>query len=142
MFIVHLLVSLVIALAVAAVFVLVFRQKGPWGKGLFFLLLIFLFTWAGGIWVLPFGPSVYNVYWMPFVLSGLIVALIGASVAPPRREGEESETTVKFVDSEERKEIERENTTAQAVSTVFWALIVFLIAVIVFRYALYIPTAV
>jgi hypothetical protein len=46
--------------------------------------IIFLTTWAGGIWVRPFGPSFRGIYWLPFLFIGIIIVLI-LVVSYPRR---------------------------------------------------------
>src|SRR5689334_22780496 len=45
------------------------------------LLILFLATWAGGIWLVPFGPRLWGVAWGTFVVVGLVVALLMAAVS-------------------------------------------------------------
>lgn len=59
---------------------------------LFFFTVLFLATWAGGLWLAPFGPTIWGVSWVGFLIVGLVVALLLAAVAPPRG-GERPETT-------------------------------------------------
>jgi len=42
-------------------------------------VVFFLATWAGGIWMAPFGPPIGRVYWVPFTL----IAILIAAVLPP-----------------------------------------------------------
>lgn len=46
-------------------------------------ILLFLVTWAGGIWVAPLGPPIGRVYWVPFMLIAILVAILIAAVLPP-----------------------------------------------------------
>jgi hypothetical protein len=47
------------------------------------LLILFLATWAGGIWLVPVGPRLWGVAWGSFVVVGLVVALVIAAVSRP-----------------------------------------------------------
>jgi hypothetical protein len=86
------LVDLVFALVVALVLTLILvplaRLRSPrtgdstTAGFIFLLLLLFAFSWAGGLWMMPFGPTLFGVSWLPFVLAGLILALILAAVLP------------------------------------------------------------
>ena len=83
-------------LAIALIFTLLIglfflgcRRCGPWqGLGWFFMLL-FLFTWAGGVWTGPYGPVLWGYYWLPFFIVGIVFALLlAAAVVPgPRATG-------------------------------------------------------
>jgi hypothetical protein len=84
MFIAHLLFALVIGILFTIVFAIIFHRSGPWGSIAIFFILIFLLTWAGGIWIAPFGPRLWGVYWLPFLLVGLIFALLLSASGPSR----------------------------------------------------------
>jgi hypothetical protein len=45
------------------------------------LLILFLATWAGGIWLVPVGPRLWGVAWGGFVVVGLFVALLIGAVS-------------------------------------------------------------
>ena len=45
------------------------------------LLILFLATWAGGIWLVPLGPRLWGVAWGGFVVVGLLVALLMGAVS-------------------------------------------------------------
>lgn len=51
---------------------------------LFFFVILFLSTLAGGLWIQPFGPQIGNVAWLPFVFVGLFVALLLAATETAR----------------------------------------------------------
>jgi len=85
MFLVDLLVALAIALLLTAIFTAGFRNRGPWDVWWVFLLVVFLGAWAGGLWLAPFGPTLFDVAWLPFLFVGFIVALMLAAAVPPAR---------------------------------------------------------
>lgn len=55
------LLFLVFALAIGAcvawVWSSVFDTHGPWNSFFWFFMVIFLFSWGGGSWIHPFGPT-------------------------------------------------------------------------------------
>lgn len=55
--------------------------------GLF--LLIFLATWAGGLWIEPVGPVMWGVSLAVFIVVGGLVALIVAATLPTPRHRKE-----------------------------------------------------
>lgn len=79
--------ALVLALLVGFIFSLVlgygFRRR-PAGIGFLPLfLLIFLVTWAIGIWIAPVGPLAWEVPWLAFLIIGLLFTLVVAALAAP-----------------------------------------------------------
>jgi hypothetical protein len=68
-----------------AVAVGLFGRSGPWASIPVFFALIFLAAWAGGVWIAPMGPVLFGVYWVPFVVFGLIFALLLAAAMVPAR---------------------------------------------------------
>jgi hypothetical protein len=92
MFLIDLLVAIVIALIFASILSSSSRKRGvhragAWPIFVFFFLLMLFATWAGGVWLVPFGPLIWGAYWSPFVVVGIIVWLLIAAIAwePPRR---------------------------------------------------------
>lgn len=122
MFLWHLVMAVLTALLVGAFFTLVIGRRGAWPGFIIFFLLIFLFSWAGGVWLAPFGPPISGVYWLPFLIVGIFVALILAAAAPG-------------VPARSRGEAVREEEAAgTALGIFFWILFILLIAVIIIRY--------
>jgi len=77
MFIVYnILFALGIGLALTAIFAGLFRRSGPWASNLVFFAIIFLAAWAGGVWIAPIGPTLFGVYWIPYLIFGLMAALL------------------------------------------------------------------
>jgi hypothetical protein len=110
-------------LAVGAVLTLVagLRLQSPWKSGWALFSVLFLTIWAGGIWVAPFGPGIWNIYWLPFLLIAILVAVLIAAIAPPR-----VHTAA--------EEHEREREIELGLGLFFWVLIGGLILAIVLRY--------
>ncbi|MFP4547842.1 MAG: hypothetical protein ACLFQM_06895 [Fidelibacterota bacterium] len=84
MFFLELLIAILVAILLTAIFSR-FNRVGPWSGFLWFFLIIFLFSWAGGVWVEPYGPAIRDVYWLPFLFFGLMLAFLLAAVTPPRK---------------------------------------------------------
>lgn len=125
----------ILALLIASIFASLLvgllgrRGPGPFSGLLFFLLLLFLAVWAGGIWITPVGPVAWGVSWVTFLVLGLVFSMLLAAAIPPikprslKRHKPSPEETV----AAEAAEI--------AVDFFFWILIFVLLATIVSRYA-------
>jgi hypothetical protein len=125
MFFVDLLFALILALIITGIFVLALRTPGPWGLWWVFLLVIFLAAWAGGLWITPFGPMWGTVSWLPFLITGLLVALILAAASPPRQP-----RTPRQAIAQERAE----EAAFLALNVFFWVLVVGLGVAIILAY--------
>lgn len=128
----ELLVALVVSSLLSALFVLATRRESRW-TGLFWIfLIIFPATWAGGIWVRPFGPPLWGVHWLRFLFAGLISALFLAVSVPrvPPRGGHETLKMSERIKQEKKLE----QITYSTLSLSFWILLAALIALIIIRY--------
>jgi hypothetical protein len=128
MVLVHFLFALGTAVILSLIFMAGFggRKAGP-SVPIFFILIL-LVSWAGGIWLTPIGPPLWEAYWLPFLIVGLIFALVLVAVAaPPSRR-----STVELVEPV-AKEAEK-RAIYWTVGIFFWFLIVVLIIAIVWRY--------
>lgn len=81
MFLPELLISFFIALIFSVILVAVFGWQRPgqvsrWNSIIFIFIILFVATWAGAIWMIPFGPVIWGVYLMPFLLAGIMLALL------------------------------------------------------------------
>jgi hypothetical protein len=134
MFLVHLVVAFLVALVLSLLLIPLRKPRSAQAKTstaagvLFIFFLLFLATWAGGLWITPFGTAWLGVYWMPFLVAGLIAALlVAATDQSPWR-------------SHERKEKETESDHVERVALVtafgllFWILIMALTIAIVAGY--------
>ena len=125
MFLGDILFAFLFALLFTLLFSLGFRRKGPWESLLLFLLIVFLAAWAAGVWVAPFGPALWGVYWFPFLLFALIFALILAAATPARPRNAEYEI---------RPDREQETAVETAISAFVWVLLVVFLLMIVISY--------
>jgi hypothetical protein len=124
-----LFIDLVLALSVALVLSWIFlrfvHEHGPWRKPWAFGLVIFLFAWAGGVWVAPGLGSGWVTYWIPFLLVGLVSAVMIVSVSP-RHELESKEDVDQF---------KREQTAVMLSATaLMWFLVATAIGIIIAGY--------
>lgn len=128
----ELIAALVVSSLLSVLFVLTTRRESG-RSGLFWIfLIIFPATWAGGIWIRPFGPPVWGIHWLKFLVAGSISALfLAASVTrvPPRARHE----TLKMLERI-KQEKKLEQITYSTLSLSFWILLAALIAVITIRY--------
>jgi len=84
------------------------------------------------VWVKPFGPPLWGIYWLPFLFSGLIVALLFA-VSAPQQPPRSRRETLKMLDRIRRDE-GLKKATYITLSFFFWVLLFVLIAAIIIRY--------
>ena len=121
----YILFSILVGVLLTAIILLSLRRQRTWNEFLVFFLVIFLAAWAGGLWVIPVGPSAWGVYWVPILFAGLMFALLLAATAPPSKPRYLPEQVEQ---AREEKEIEQE------IGWLFWVLIAALIATIIARY--------
>lgn len=134
MIIIHLIYALFIALGIAWLFALTLGHRGPWNSIFWFFIVIFLFSWGGGVWLTPFGPTGWGVAWLPFLFGGFFIALLLSAAAPrssqARRPVRGETTDATYLKEQAAKEKGEET----ALSVSFWFLIVLLAVVIVCNY--------
>lgn len=128
--VIEILLAVIIALLFSVLLVTVAGIERPGRPGLgpglfFFFILLFALTWAGGIWLAPFGPALWGVYWIPFLVVGLFVALLIAVLLPRRRPRTPVEAQE---EAKERAEAEG------ALSFFFWVLIAFVALSLILHY--------
>jgi len=121
----YILFSVVIGVLLTAILLLGLQRKRTWRDFLIFFIVVFLGAWAGGLWVSKVGPSAWGIYWVPFLFTGLIFALLLAATAPPRMPRSLPEQVEQ---AKQEEKIERE------VGWLFWLLIAALAATIIVRY--------
>jgi hypothetical protein len=116
----HLALSLVLSGAAIGILVkgLRFRPSTPvWSLFVIFFMVI----WAGGVWAAPVGPSHLGIYWLPFVLIAILLAVLVVALAPRGSRSHRDELAVE-------REVEAE------LGLFFWVLIGALMVLIVARY--------
>lgn len=123
---VQILTALLMAAVLTVIVTMVFRRHRHTVDAVVFFLVIFLATWGGGLWLRPYGPTAYGVYWFPFLVVAFIVSLILITFIP-RRPPESTE--------EAREQVERRRTLESVFSVFLVILIVVLILAVIFGYA-------
>jgi hypothetical protein len=132
MLLLELLAALMVASVLSGLFVVANRKRGL-RKGLFWLFLVlFLATWAGGVWMKPFGPTLWGIHWLSFLFVGLVVALILA-VAQARPNPHSRQETIEMLERI-RQEREMEQVAWLTLTIFFWVLLITLLIAIVVRY--------
>lgn len=127
MILLHVLFTIFFSALAVLLFATLFRTKGPWNNLVLFFIVIFLSTWAGGIWLYPFGPYLWGITWLPFLLAAFFITVLLIAVTPPP-EG----STVELVD-QKKKEAEKKIIT-RSVSVFLMVVIIALVVAIVGRY--------
>ncbi len=112
-----------VALIITLFFTYVLRIKGPWGTFWTFFLIILLAVFAADVWVEPMGPYYKDVYWLPPLAVGLIIALLLASTTPSPK------TRSRLAGKE--KENNEEESSALALGTFFWFVLIFMLVLVV-----------
>jgi hypothetical protein len=130
----ELVTALVTAGVLAYLFAKHIRRRGRRSGFFWFFLLIFMVTWAGGIWLVPFGPMIMGIHWLPFALIGLLGALVISLLADRRYPANRHETIELLAQIQEERE--RDRMTYLSLSAVFWATLLVLAVAVVLRYTL------
>jgi hypothetical protein len=113
----HILLSLVLAGMAVGTLVegLRCRPTTPaWGL----FVILFFGIWAAGVWAMPAGPLHLGVYWLPFLLTAILLSILVAVLVPARRRDE--------------AEVERE--VKAGLGLFFWVLVAGLIALVLAAY--------
>ncbi|MGM0428629.1 MAG: hypothetical protein ACQEQ7_15505 [Thermodesulfobacteriota bacterium] len=128
----QLITALVIALLMTLFCLLVHGRQGRKGGLVWHFLVIFLATWAGGIWLRAFGPSLWGVHWLNFLMVGIVVTLIIEVYGSHRVPKGRHETLDLLENMGREKEMEE---VAYVTLTVFlWVLVAVLAGLILIRY--------
>jgi hypothetical protein len=45
-------------------------------------MILFPGMWAASIWMTPMGPVLYNIFWVPQLIIGLLITLLLAAATP------------------------------------------------------------
>ncbi len=125
----HFITAFIIALILSAMLLLIFKAETTWNRFWALLLILTFAAWVGGLWIMPFGPAVWGIYILPFILMALLFGLILAAAGPmqPHQYREEPYYT--------QEELRGRAGSKEALTIYFWTLLVFLLALVVLRYA-------
>ena len=117
MFIIDLFVALVVGMIIVSIVSRAFGTKGPWGSLLWFFLVVSLFAWAGGVWLVPFGPMFWGIGWLPIIFMGFLVSLLLTAASPRTPRWRRAS----------KKEVTSEAGTRAVVDVIFWVVIICLL---------------
>jgi hypothetical protein len=140
MFLAEFVTALIVAIFFSVLLVFALGWERPDRKGIlhtigYVFIIIFLFTWAGGVWLTPLGTTIGSVRWLPFFIVGFIVTLMLITLIPPRRRRDRS--TIEVVEKNGDERINRE--TAKVLNIFFWVLVIILVITIVTHYLIWNP---
>ena len=128
------LMSLAVALFVCVLFALVTRSRTRRSGFVWFFLFILLATWAGGVWIRPFGPALANIRWLQFLVVGLLAVLLVALAAPLKPPKSRHDTLDQLEDMAEQEHLE--TLTYLTLGAVFWIILGLLVWAVIANYAL------
>ncbi len=123
------LADIFFSLVISMFFMSILIALGPafhhWRRLVAVFVVIFLGSWAGGIWITPVGPNVMGVYWLSAFVVGLLFTLAMSALAVRRtRRRERTEGEV----AGEERELEA------VIDAFIWILVGSLVVLIVFGY--------
>jgi len=127
MFIADLFVALIFGLVIVSIITRVLGTRGPWDNFLWFFLVVSLFAWAGGVWLLPIGPRWGGVGWVPIIFMGFLVSLLLTAASPRTSRKRLAAKEQAIADAESKADVD----------TIFWVLIICLLIFGMARYAWY-----
>jgi Ca2+/Na+ antiporter len=128
------LISLVVALVLCVIFALVTRRKARRTGFVWFFLFVLIATWAGGVWIRPFGPAWGDIRWLQYLVVGLLVVLMFAMFAPLKPPRGRHETLDQLDEIAQQKELAK--VTYITLGIVFWVVLVMFILAIIARYVI------
>jgi len=126
------ILSFVIALILSIGFAVLTRKRGKRQGFWWLFLLIWVATWAGGVWLRPIRPTVGGSDWYQFLIAGLIFVGLIALFIPSRPPHGRIETLEKLVEMRRGRVIEQ--ATYITLGVLFWLILIIFIAAILIRY--------
>lgn len=128
------LISVVVALVLCVVVALVTRKRVRRTGFVWFFLFVLMATWAGGVWIRPFGPAFGDIRWLQFLVVGLLVVLMFALFAPLKPPRGRHETLDQLEEIARQKELTQ--VTYITLGILFWIIFVILIIAVIARYVI------
>ncbi len=120
------LFSLLVALLLTVIFAAGVRRHRTRAVLLGFFIVVFLATWAGGVWLVPPGVYSWGLAWMSFLAVGLVTALLLTALIPPLKAAQTPE--------EQSRREKSEVAVIFAFDIFFWILLTALGVVIIAHY--------
>jgi hypothetical protein len=113
-----------IAFLITFFFTFLLRKRGPWDTFWTFFIIIFLAVLAANLWIGPVGPHLFDeIYWVPPLIVGLLIALLLAATSPPPKTRSELEI--------QKKELAEGKKATAVLGTFFWFLFAFMMLLII-----------
>ena len=132
----ELFLSLAVAFILSLLFSWLLKRSGPRSGFPVFFLTIFLITLAGGLLLRPFGPLGWGIYWLPFIVVGIVGSIL-LFLAAPRRPPANRKETIDMLDRiEQEKELEQ--LAYLSFNLVMRVLLVLLLVAILLHYFLHV----
>jgi hypothetical protein len=125
--------SLVVALVLCVVFALVTRRQRRRTGFVWFFLFVLIATWAGGIWIRPFGPEWGDIHWLQLLVVGLLFVLMFALFAPHKKPRGRHDTLNQLEEIARQKQLQK--VAYVALKMVFWVVLCVFILAIIIHYA-------
>ncbi len=74
-----------LAAAITFIFTRFLKARGPWGSFWTFFTITLLGAFAAYLWVSPVGPDYGDIYWLPPLVVGVLIAFLLAATSPPAK---------------------------------------------------------
>jgi len=126
-------VSFILAVLMTGLYLFSTRKSERRTGVIWLFLMIFLATWAGGVWLKPFGPTLWGIHWLAFVLVSLVVVLFLFILIPEKAPRGRHETLEMLERIDREKKLKE--ATFLTLGVFFWILLVVLVTAIILRYS-------
>lgn len=117
---------LFVAVLITLIFALLLRVRGPWGNIWIFFIIILLSVLIAGIYVQPAGPVYREIYWLPPMVVGILIALLLAATTPSPR----TRSILSVKEEEKEDEKKKEEADFYTLGIFFWVLFVFMLIIL------------
>jgi Ca2+/Na+ antiporter len=124
--------SLAVALVLFVIFALFTRSRIRRTGSVWSFLFVLMATWAGGVWIRPFGPVLAHVRWLQFLVVGLLAVLLAALFAPLKPPRNRHETLEQLEEMPRQRQLEKMSFIALGI--VFWIVLCVLIWAVIANY--------
>jgi hypothetical protein len=112
-----------LAAIITFIFTKLLRVRGPWGSFWTFFSVTLLAILAADLWIEPIGPFYGEIYWLPPLIVGIIIAFLLAATSPPAKPIDKLKEPFNEIVEEQSKTI--------ALGTFFWFLLILMLILIV-----------
>ena len=120
------LLTVLAAVIISAIFYYVFKSTGPWESFWTFLLVLVLAGVTAGLWITPVGPLIWGIAWVPTLLAIIIFALLLGAASPRKKKPAATNTNRPEPTPRDRK--------AATLGALFWILLIFMLGVIIWKF--------